>query len=413
MSLLMDALRRAEEAKRLASAGARPATAASPGELRLDPLESPPPAAGQTLPSLAEELAGVDADLAAAATSAPPRRRTPSPEAQPTDADPRQSAERNAARNIFAVKQLPRSRTSLWLFLGLVGVAAAGISGYFWWQLQSISGAVLMAPTTTGRPPGPPVLPASATPAAITPTAEAVVAPPAMPAEPPSLPPPGRTAESSSRAPRVSSEAARPRTAEPEVFQRSNRRQQQVQALDRAYQAWQADRLDDALRGYEQVLRGDPRNADALLGVAAIAARQGQSERAQAFYLQVLESDPTDVTAQAALINLRGASDAGQSESRLKTLLASQPESPALYFALGNQYVRQARWSDAQQAYFQAYALEPGNADYIYNVAVSLDHLRQKKLAAQYYRMALSAAATWPSAFNHDAAAKRILELQP
>jgi tetratricopeptide (TPR) repeat protein len=95
----------------------------------------------------------------------------------------------------------------------------------------------------------------------------------------------------------------------------------------------------------------------------------------------VLESDPGDVTAQAALINLRGGGDAGQSESRLKTLLAGQPDSPALHFALGNLYARQGRWSEAQQAYFQAYALEPDNADYLFNVAVSLDHLRQNKLA--------------------------------
>jgi Tfp pilus assembly protein PilF len=38
-----------------------------------------------------------------------------------------------------------------------------------------------------------------------------------------------------------------------------------------------------------------------------------------------------------------------------------------------------------------AYARDPDNADYLFNVAVSLDHLRQNKLAAQYYRMALNA----------------------
>ncbi|MEF8711632.1 MAG: hypothetical protein V5B38_23520 [Candidatus Accumulibacter propinquus] len=67
----------------------------------------------------------------------------------------------------------------------------------------------------------------------------------------------------------------------------------------------------------------------------------------------------------------------------------------------------------AQQAYFQAYALEPDNADHLFNLAVSLDHLRQHKLAVQYYRMALSAAETRRGAFDRNAAGKRILELQP
>ena len=42
----------------------------------------------------------------------------------------------------------------------------------------------------------------------------------------------------------------------------------------------------------------------------------------------------------------------------------------------------------AQQAYFQAYHLEPANPDYAYNVAVGLDHLGQRKLALEFYRRA-------------------------
>jgi uncharacterized protein HemY len=95
------------------------------------------------------------------------------------------------------------------------------------------------------------------------------------------------------------------------------------------------------------------------------------------------------VTAQAALINLRGQSDAGSVREPPEDPAGQAADSAALFFALGNLYARQGRWSEAQQAYFQAYALEPDNADHLFNVAVSLDHLRQKKLAAQYYRMAL------------------------
>ena len=185
------------------------------------------------------------------------------------------------------------------------------------------------------------------------------------------------------------------------------------QTLDTAYKAWQGDRLEEARRLYEQVLRGDSRNVDALLGLAAIATRQGQSERAQRWYQRVLEADPSEVTAQAALINLRAQTDGGQSESRLRMLLAGQPESAPLHFSLGNVFARQQRWKEAQQAYFQAYALEPDNADYLFNVAVSLDHLRQDKLAEQYYRMALSAAEKGKGTFDRDQAFRRVAELQP
>ena len=48
--------------------------------------------------------------------------------------------------------------------------------------------------------------------------------------------------------------------------------------------------------------------------------------------------------------------------------------------------------ADAQQAYFNAYTHESGNADYVYNLAVSLDHLGQRRAAMDYYQKALSLA---------------------
>jgi len=183
--------------------------------------------------------------------------------------------------------------------------------------------------------------------------------------------------------------------------------------LERAYETLQAGRLDDAHREYEQVLRRDAKNTDALLGLATIAARRGQQEQAHAYYLRALETNPNDATARAGVISTRTQGDAEFSESRLKTALSSQPDSPALLVALGNLYARQERWSEAQQIYFRVYALEPDNPDFIFNLAVSLDHLRQSKLAHQYYQMALSAAATRLGSFDRNQVQTRILELQP
>ena len=417
----MDALKRAEEAKRLAAAGdaqpAVPAAPASPPELRLDPLEAPAAAPGSSLPPLARHLDALDADLAASAAAAPTRGGAAAMAAAGRG-DSGEAAARTAVKNAFAVKQEARPRTSLWLFIGLVSVAALAIAGYFWWQLQGLAGASVVVPpppaaarppalpaAASSPPPAPALPPASAPPPA--PVAGSPVSEQAVPAPTPPAPaaPPERRRRHES--------AGGQRADDVGVFRPESRRPRTDQALDRAYEDWQAGRFEEAQRGYEQVLRGDPRSADALLGLAAIAVRQGQYERAQNLYLRVLESDPADATAQAALINLHGGRDGGHSESRLKTLLAAQPDSAALHFALGNLYSRQRRWSEAQQAYFQAYALDPDNADYLFNVAVSLDHLRQGKLALQYYRMALTSAEVSRAVFDRNAARQRILELQP
>ncbi len=404
----MDALRRAEEAKRLATPGDRPDGPPAATELRLDPLEGPSTAPEAPLPPLSGYRESIDADLLASAAMSPERRDHTR---KPASAGDDEAAARAAAKNVFATKQVRASRRAWWLIGGLVVVATLLIVGYVWWQLRSVGGGSLSTPphATPARP----QMPLVAASQAVRPAEVEVPTPrPAAPAEsaPRTLP------SASSGAPRADGprrEPARPPQFDtPGVFRPSSSRAGPERPIDQAYDALQANRLDDARRGYEQVLRGDTHNADALLGLAVIAARQGQSERAQQLYLRVLEADPANAIAQAAVIDLRGQSDPGLAESRLKTLLASQPDSPGLFVALGNLYARQGRWSEAQQAYFQAYVLEPDNADTLFNVAVSLDHLRQGRLAAQYYRMALSAAETRRSVFDQNAVGKRLLELQ-
>ena len=167
-----------------------------------------------------------------------------------------------------------------------------------------------------------------------------------------------------------------------------------------------------AQRDYELVLKEEPKNTDALHGLAAISLRQGEIDSAEDFYLKILEADPKDAPAQAGLYGLRSQADPAQAESRLKTLLAAQPESPFLNFVLGNLYARQSRWNEAQQAYFRAYSADSENPDYQFNLAVSLEQLRQPRLALQYYQSALAAAAHRPAAFDKNRAAGRIGALQ-
>lgn len=417
MSLLLDALKKAEEAKRLATANggtgtSSPTTAASGTELTLEPVHGAPPSSppqGSPLPDLSAHLETVDADLAAVST-APPLR---SPQAEqkrvaPTAKPPGHSAaEQEAVRNVFAAKRTPPpNRTLLWLALGAVALVAIGIGGWFWWQLQAIGGSTLTArvppPAAIAPPPAP--LPPQAAPAPAMPTTSVapVSAPVADVQETP--PPPPEPARSERRATPA---------AEPEGPVRISRGELKVQpALARAFELLEANDLAGAARAYEQVLRGDPRNSDALLGMAAIAIRQADPRSAEAWYIRALEADPKDINAQAGLINLRGQADPHTAESRLKGLLASQPESPALNFALGNLYAGQRRWPEAQLAYFNAHTADPGNPDYLFNLAASLDQMHLPKVALDYYKAALTASSTRRPGFNPDQVKARILELQ-
>jgi len=182
-------------------------------------------------------------------------------------------------------------------------------------------------------------------------------------------------------------------------------------AVERAYEALQRNDLAAAREGYQRALAREPTSRDALLGLAAIDVRSGQLESAESRYLRLLDTDPRDSHALASLLALRGQLDPLAAESRLKNLLANQPESAPLHFSLGNQYAQQSRWSEAQSAYFKAYSVDPENADYAFNLAVSLDQLHQRNLALDYYQRALSLAGKRSASFNLAQARTRVQEL--
>jgi tetratricopeptide (TPR) repeat protein len=160
--------------------------------------------------------------------------------------------------------------------------------------------------------------------------------------------------------------------------------------LATAYAAFNAGDDAAAQASYRKVLQGDIRSTDALLGMAAVALRQGRQNDALGWYGKVLEVEPRNSFAQAAMASLIGQVDPVSSESRIKSLIAVQPDAAHLHATLGNIYADRGQWAQAQQAYFEAHRLDASNAEHAFNLAVSLDQLGKASLALQYYRQALS-----------------------
>ncbi|HEY9209801.1 MAG TPA: tetratricopeptide repeat protein [Methylotenera sp.] len=164
-----------------------------------------------------------------------------------------------------------------------------------------------------------------------------------------------------------------------------------------AYEAYGRGDNAAAQAQYRQVLQADARNVDALLGMAAIALKQSRDADANGWYQKVLEIEPRNSTALSALANSQistesagsAAADYVGTESRIKSMLAQQPEAANLHAALGNLYAAQNQWSLAQPAYFNASRYAPNSADYAFNLAVSLDQLGKSGLALAQYQRAL------------------------
>jgi Tfp pilus assembly protein PilF len=156
-----------------------------------------------------------------------------------------------------------------------------------------------------------------------------------------------------------------------------------------AYQAFTRGEDANAQQQYRQVLQRDVRNVDALLGMAAIAQRQGRDTDAQGWYQKVLEIEPRNSIAQTAIVSPQANTGSVAAESRIKSMIAQQPDGANLYAALGNLYAEQSQWSSAQEAYFNASRLAPSNADYAFNLAISLDQMGKRSLALKQYQRSL------------------------
>lgn len=428
MSLLMDALKKAEQAKRQAEVGAEPLDLDLGAETPSARVE--PQLAGRAdkslPPDLQNRLALLDDEVSDG------RRRSAGADDFKM-AGPTAEGERAAAQNVFAVKAAPSPGGFYWMLGALTLLAVGGLAAYFWWQLQPRPDSTLVPPPGALSPPVQPQAAPLSPPATAVPPATPAVEPPAvavapgstatppasLPRQPPSTAqrPAARPAAAPDRTTtraRLTSEAPSPAPpAEASIPIRTGGSRLTVNSdVARAYDSYLSGDLAAARRGYERALRADPRQADALHGLAAISLREDRAEAADAYYARALEADPTDAHALAGLVALRGQADPGLAESRLKTTLAAQPNAPAAHFALGNLFAQQARWAEAQQSYFRAHTNDPDNPDYLFNLGVSLDQLRQPKLAAQFYQRALAAAGSRPAGFDQTQVADRVRELQ-
>ena len=448
MSLLMEALKKAERAKQAAEGASGETAAPESGELQLAAEDAPaaaaePPAAepAQAAPAAPRdlrqgrvdfprlELESIDDrefDLDPVKPKAAASRETPGSEARG----------RATARTVFDAKQAGRNRGPM-VIGSLAVLAALGIGTYFAVQMLTTGASSLTGPQlASGAVPPREPLPQRIAPAIASPVvqpAAAVIPPPgpivadteaAKPVEPAAgAKLPTREARPAATSRSIAQPRATPVLAGlPAAGQRKANAPGDVQVspasvrvnpvLNRAYDAYLANDFDAARKGYGTVLERDPSNRDALLGLASIAAREQHYADAEALYLRVLNDDPLDSYAQTGLIAIRSPANPVAAETRLKTLIAAKPDAAFLHYALGNLYAGQKRWNDAEQEQFRAFALDSDNADYCYNLAVALDHMRQRREALAHYQRALTLAAARPASFDADRLRARIGELQ-
>ena len=472
MSLLIDALKRAERAK---NGQKEPELAPrSTIERAVDSATTsldwslsglaPEPVVGNAKLELSEEPARSEPKFAQPVESIPlrepggvsPASHFEKKASNTTASEQSNAAARQAAQTLFAAKRpAARSRAGMLALLGLAALLLAGGGFYVWYSLafppspayQPLQARPTPPAPVTAVAPAPQAIPAATvTPSAPTAAASEPTAPIAAVAEsgadeaskaqPVTIPMRKASRGSAARRSAIASDSAtvdelssdaivqreieqarRSQTARRSKSARDNSQISVGKSAENvfdpdialAYNSLLSGNRAEAKRLYSIAAERDPFNTDALLGLASIAGNQGDLNGAERHYRRALELDPQNASALAGLASIR--QPGGPSESQLKFELARAPDSAPLRFALGNQYANQGRWDEAQQAYFDAFSLDGRNADYAYNLAVSLDQLEQSKQAITYYRKALELAKVHGARFRSSDINTRLIEL--
>jgi tetratricopeptide (TPR) repeat protein len=177
--------------------------------------------------------------------------------------------------------------------------------------------------------------------------------------------------------------------------------------LREAYAAYRSGDSQLAMERYNQVLKVDPGNRNALLARAAINIQNGNIDAAIRDYQTLLLANPKDSLAMSSLLGV-GSYSPRETESQLKLMIRDDPDSPYLNFALANAYGAQHRWQEAQGYYFKALQNNPQDPNYAYNLAVSLEHISEPRSAITYYRRALDNFNNGLAIFSRDVVDQRL-----
>ena len=160
---------------------------------------------------------------------------------------------------------------------------------------------------------------------------------------------------------------------------------------DSAVDLAKADRLEDAVKQYRQVLAFNPDHAHAHNNLGAIFAGQGRVREAMAEYHEALRIDAEDSRAHknlgVALLGQPGQLD--EAVTHFKRSLAIDPEQATVEEGLGTALARQGKVEEATKHFRQAVRIEPEQASAHFNLGAALFNQGNIEEAVKHYRKAL------------------------
>ncbi len=173
-----------------------------------------------------------------------------------------------------------------------------------------------------------------------------------------------------------------------------------------ANEAYARGNLQEAGRRYTALRAAHPRDPAPLLGLAAVARRQGDVSAATAYYRQVLARSPGNPDALLGLaLATNGVPSAGE-----VPVSAGVGESATRHHARGTFLAQAGQWAQARSQFAAAAALAPQLADHALALAVAFDRLGLRDSAKLAYVRALKLGSS-DTTFPAGSVARRLASL--
>ncbi len=144
-----------------------------------------------------------------------------------------------------------------------------------------------------------------------------------------------------------------------------------------------------ALATFSQAQKLDPNSPRPHYYIASALERMGNADSARAEYQTAIRMDPKYTEALTGLGNLlykQGKTDAEKADGVAKLELAVKydPKDPAALFSLGQAYLKQKRYEDAEKVFRKGTLLKTYRAQFLAGTALALEGKGQLKEAEEY-----------------------------
>jgi tetratricopeptide (TPR) repeat protein len=147
---------------------------------------------------------------------------------------------------------------------------------------------------------------------------------------------------------------------------------------------------DTALGFYDAALKDEPTSVLALLGRGAALQKLGRGQEAQSSYEQVLKIDSQNREALSNLTTIVAERSPQDALTRLLELEKDYPTFSPIKAQIGLTYAKSGSMAPAVDYFRRALVLSPETVMYHYNLALVLDHLGRREQAVASYERVLA-----------------------